>query len=56
MSALSVRTALAITMFIGFLYAVIGLMFSPTLRDFGIGVAIVAAAVIGQGLVEWLER
>jgi len=56
MSALSVRTALTITMFIGLIYAAIGLIFSPTLLDFGIGVAIVAAAVIGQGLIEWIDR
>lgn len=53
---LSIRTALVITMFIGLIYAAIGFIFSPTVSDMGIGAAIVAAAVIGQGLLEWLER
>lgn len=56
MSALSVRTALTVTMFIGFIYAITGLLFSPTLLDFGVGTVIVAAAVIGQGLIDWIDR
>jgi len=56
MTALSVRTALTITMFIGFIYAALGLIFSPTPTDFAVGCIIVAVASIAQGLIEWLDR
>lgn len=53
---LRIRTALVITMFIGLIYAAIGFIFSPTPADMGIGAAIVAAAFIAQGLIDWIER
>lgn len=53
---IAVRTALAVTMVIGAMYACIALIYSPTLLDFSVGVIISAAAVGGLGLADWLER
>lgn len=49
-----IRIALVITMLLGAIYASTGLLTS--LRDFGIGVAVAAAALVGYGLCDWLEQ
>lgn len=54
--SITLRTAFTITVFIGAIYAALGLIFSPTPTDFGIGLAIVGAALAGQGLIDWIDR
>lgn len=48
-----IRIGLFITMIFGAIYAAAGLMTS--LRDFGIGVAVVALAVLCQGLLTYVH-
>ena len=50
---LRIRIGLTITMILGSIYAAAGLMTS--LRDFGIGVAVVATAWLLQGLITYLD-
>jgi hypothetical protein len=50
---LRIRIGLTITMILGSIYAASGLMTS--LRDFGIGVAVVATAWMLQGLITYLD-
>jgi hypothetical protein len=48
-----IRIGLFLTMILGTVYAAAGLFSS--LRDFGIGVAVVAVAACGQGLVTYIH-
>ena len=50
---LRIRIGLTITMILGSIYAAAGLITS--LRDFGIGVAVVATAWLLQGLITYLD-
>jgi hypothetical protein len=50
---LRIRIGLTLTMILGSIYAAAGLMTS--LRDFGIGVAVVATAWLLQGLITYLN-
>jgi hypothetical protein len=50
---LRIRIGLTLTMILGSIYAASGLMTS--LRDFGIGVAVVATAWLLQGLITYLN-
>lgn len=50
---LRIRIGLTLTMILGAIYAAAGLMTS--LRDFGIGVAVVATAWLLQGLITYLN-
>ena len=50
---LRIRIGLTLTMILGSIYAAAGLMTS--LRDFGIGVAVVATAWLLQGLIAFLD-
>lgn len=50
---LRIRIGLTLTMILGSIYAAAGLMTS--LRDFGIGVAVVATAWLLQGLITYLD-
>ena len=50
---LRIRIGLTLTMILGSIYAASGLMTS--LRDFGIGVAVVATAWLLQGLITYLD-
>ena len=50
---LRIRIGLTITMILGAIFAAAGLMTS--LRDFGIGVAVVATAWLLQGLITYLN-
>ena len=50
---LRIRIGLTLTMILGSIYAAAGLMTS--LRDFGIGVAVVATAWLLQGLITFLD-
>lgn len=50
---LRIRIGLTLTMIVGSIYAAAGLMTS--LRDFGIGVAVVATAWLFQGLIVYLN-
>ena len=49
---LRIRIGLTLTMILGSIYAAAGLMTS--LRDFGIGVAVVATAWMAQGLITYI--
>lgn len=51
---LRIRIGLTLTMILGSIYAAAGLMTS--LRDFGIGVAVVATAWLLQGLITYLHE
>ena len=51
---LRIRIGLTITMILGSIYAAAGLMTS--LRDFGIGVAVVGTAWLLQGLITYLNE
>lgn len=51
---LRIRIGLTLTMILGAIYAAAGLMTS--LRDFGIGVAVVATASLLQGLITYLNE
>lgn len=51
---LRIRIGLTITMILGAIYAAAGLMTS--LRDFGIGVAVVGTAWLLQGLITYLNE
>ena len=53
---MNARTAFAITIFIGVIWAAIGLIYGQPLQDFGIGVAVAAAGVLGIGAIEWIDR
>lgn len=53
---MTARTACAATIVIGIMWALIGLIYTQPLHDFGIGVAVAAAGVIGLELVEWIGR
>lgn len=48
-----IRVGLIMTMILGVIYAAAGLMSSLT--DFGIGIAVVCAAIILHGLVHYIE-
>lgn len=48
-----IRFALTATILLGSTYAAFGLIIS--LRDFGIGIAVAAAAMIGHGLLDFLQ-
>ena len=50
---LRIRIGLTLTMIVGAIFAAAGLMTS--LRDFGIGVAVVATAWLLQGLITYLD-
>lgn len=49
-----IRIGLIITMILGSMYAAAGLM--STLTDFGVGVAVVAAAMVGYGLTTYIAE
>lgn len=48
-----IRVGLICTMILGVIYAAAGLLSSLT--DFGVGVAVVAVAIIAHGLVHYLD-
>lgn len=48
------RLGLALIMLCGSAYAVVGLF--DSLREFGIGLAVVASASVLGGLVDWMDR
>lgn len=49
-----IRIGLLLTMILGAIYAFSGLLTS--LREFGIGLAIVAAAIVAHGLITFIEQ
>lgn len=49
-----IRIGLLLTMILGSIYAFSGLLTS--LREFGIGVAVVAGAIVLHGLVTFIEQ
>ncbi|TXH58289.1 MAG: hypothetical protein E6Q97_02555 [Desulfurellales bacterium] len=50
---MTVRTASVITMWIGILYAWLGVVFGPGWRDFAVGLAIVGVGWMVYGCVEY---
>lgn len=53
---MNARTGFAVTIVIGVMWALIGLIYGQPLQDFGIGMAVAAAGVIGIGALEWIDR
>lgn len=53
---MTVRTALAVTIVIGILWALLGLIFHQTVADFVAGALVVASSWTVLGLLDWLRR
>lgn len=50
-----IRMGAILTIWIGALYTVIGLIYGDTFRDFGIGSAVAMTGLLIHGLVDFIE-
>lgn len=50
---MSIRVALWLTAFLGAMYALLSLF--STLSGVGVGMAVAAVAILGWGLMDWIE-
>lgn len=53
---MNARTACAITIVIGAMWAIIGLIYGQPMQDFGLGAAVAGSGALGLGLLEWIEK